>query len=103
MLTLIFQISDSFILSAPCDKPDYPALIAVSIKAIQISHALLNMGLLVRGGIAVGKAYCTDVNIFGSAYLDAYEAKQKTAITPRILRHKSAEEELKRFVSENRT
>jgi hypothetical protein len=92
------QISDSFILSAPQEKlPNYSGLIAVSIKAIQISHALLKMGFLVRGGIAVGDTYRTKSNIFGASYQNSYQTEQ-IARSPRILLHESAVDELEYLV-----
>lgn len=90
------QISDSFIITAPCSKTTdkLPTLIAVSIKAIQIYQALLSIGLGVRGGIAVGNLFVKDKNIFGSAFTDAYETESVKAIYPRILLHQSAVTEL---------
>jgi len=88
------HISDSFIITAPClDNQKIPALYAVSIKAIQIFQVLLSIGLSSRGGIAVGKLYIKDNNLFGSAFIDAYETEQK-AIYPRILLNEAAEKEL---------
>lgn len=90
------QISDSFIITAPCLKTTdkFPTLIAVSIKAIQIYQALLSIGLGARGGIAVGNLFVKDNNIFGSAFLDAYETESVKAIYPRILLHQTAVKEL---------
>lgn len=90
------QISDGFIITAPCSKTSVklPTLIAVSIKAIQIYQALLSIGLGARGGIAVGNLIVTDGNIFGSAFLDAYETESVKAIFPRILLHHTAVKEL---------
>lgn len=88
-----FNASDSFFISAPVlKKPtSYPALIAVSIKSIQIAQALVKMGLLVRGGIAVGnihRVYVNDDNgkpnnIMGTALNEAVEA-EKNANAPII-------------------
>jgi|GEM_PF-790416 len=90
------QISDSFIITAPCSKTTdkFPSLIAVSIKAIQIYQVLLSIGLGARGGIAVGNLFVKDSNIFGSAFLDAYETESVKAIYPRILLHQTAIYEL---------
>jgi hypothetical protein len=87
------HISDSFILSAPISSdahPGYSGLVAVSIKAIQLSHQLLGMGFLLRGGISVGNVYRTPKNIFGTGYQDAYNTEAYCAATPRILFHQSA-------------
>ena len=91
--------SDSIVVSAPIsDKSPYPALIAVSIKSIQIAHALLDMGFLVRGGIAVGNAYCTDSNIVGTGFQEAVKEDKEN---PRIVLTKSAEQELKKLKNED--
>ena len=86
------SFSDSIVVSAPLEvKGSYPALIAVSIKAIQISHSLLDMGLLVRGGIAVGNAYQTNSNILGTGYQEAVKMDKGA---PQITLAESAEKEL---------
>jgi hypothetical protein len=90
--------SDSIVVSAPIsDKSTYPALIAVSIKAIQIAHAFLDMGFLVRGGIAVGNVHRTDSNILGTGF---QEAVKEDKGNPRIVLTKSAEQELKKLKNE---
>jgi hypothetical protein len=91
------QISDSFVLSAPIDaegRANYSGLVAVAIKAIQLAHQLLDMGFLLRGGIAVGSVYRTPTNIFGSGYQNAYETENNLANTPRVLLHQSAVDRL---------
>jgi len=86
--------SDSIVVSAPVtDGTSFHALTAVSIKAIQIAHALLDMGFLVRGAIAVGNVYRTDSNIFGTGYQKAVEA-EKEECYPRIVLAESAEQVL---------
>jgi hypothetical protein len=93
----IIHISDSFVLSAPINnenRPGYSGLVGVAIKTIQLAHQLLDMGFLLRGGIAVGSAYRTPTNIFGTCYQNAYETESCRAKTPRILLHQSAVERL---------
>ena len=93
--------SDSIVVSAPIsDKSPYPALIAVSIKSIQIAHALLDMGFLVRGGIAVGNVHRTDSNILGTGFQEAVE-REKTTNHPQIVLTESAEQELKKLKNED--
>ncbi len=90
--------SDSFVVSAPVsDKSTYPALIAVSIKAIQIVHSLLDMGFLVRGAIAVGNAYRTASNILGTGFQEAVE-REKTTKHPQIVLTESAKEALDKLI-----
>ena len=85
--------SDSFVVSAPVLKESsYPALIAVSIKSIQIAHALLDMGFLIRGALAVGNVYRTDSNILGMGFQEAVKSEKDTE-NPRIVLTESAEQE----------
>ncbi|EQD48940.1 hypothetical protein B1A_13872, partial [mine drainage metagenome] len=80
------SISDSFIVSAPISKDlTHPALVVVSMKAIQIAHALLDMGFLVRGAINVGNVYRTDSNILGTGYQDAVKFGDKSGDHPQIV------------------
>ncbi|THD10097.1 hypothetical protein B1806_09510 [Metallibacterium scheffleri] len=72
-------------------------MIAVSIKAIQIAHALLDMGFLVRGAVAVGNVYCTDSNILGTGYQEAVNG-EKAAHNPQIALTESAKQELDRLI-----
>jgi hypothetical protein len=90
----IIHVSDSFVLSAPiCNETyaGYSGMVAVAIKSIQLTHQLLKMGFLVRGGLAVGNVYRTESNIFGTAYQAAYEM-ERCATMPRVLFHRSAVE-----------
>ncbi|WP_215843662.1 hypothetical protein HHS34_007265 [Acidithiobacillus montserratensis] len=86
------SVSDSIVISVPVHHrypQNYPALIAVSIKSIQITHALLEMGLLVRGAIAIGNVYRSDNNILGSGYQEAVDGENK-AVHPQIVLTASA-------------
>ena len=88
--------SDSFVVSAPVSKESsYPTLIAVSIKAIQIAHSLLNMGFLVRGAIAIGNVHRTDSNILGTGF---QEAVKEDKGNPRIVLTESAEQALNELI-----
>jgi hypothetical protein len=92
-------VSDSIIISAPvvydggANCSQGKGINVVTIKVIQIAQKLLEMGFLVRGGIAVGKAWHTTANVFGSAYIAAYQTEQR-AKHPCILLDKSAVESL---------
>jgi hypothetical protein len=64
-------ISDCIILSAPltsCDMPSYCGLSAIVMRAIQLSHCILQAGYLVSGGISVGRVWHKNSNILGPAY-----------------------------------
>lgn len=84
-------ISDSFIVSAPLSKINgYSGLVAVCIKTAQLAHKLLQLGFLVRGGVAVGKLHRDGISVFGTSYQNAYKTESDVAKVPRILLHDSA-------------
>ncbi len=58
------------------------------------AYALLSINLAARGGIAIGNLCIKDNNIFGTAFINAYETESVKAIYPRILLHESAINEL---------
>ena len=82
-------ISDSIILSAPLVHDKYDGMVTITLKAIAIAQKLLEMGVLVRGGIAVGNVRHELFNIFGTGYNSAYQAEQE-AKHPRIMLTKEA-------------
>lgn len=89
-------ISDSIILSAPLRTSlqgwsQYSGLDVIIMRAIQLTHMLLNSGYLIRGGISIGKVCHIDNNIVGSAYQDAYKLESK-ACMPRIILSAEAEQ-----------
>ena len=95
------SFSDSIVVSAPVSsKVGHPALIAVSIKSIQIAHALLDMGFLVRGAISQGNVYRTKSNILGTGFQEAVKA-EKNVRNPKIVLTKSAERALDELVEKN--
>ncbi len=79
-------ISDSIIISVPfkvlIDGVD--GLDILVVKCTEVSQKILELGLLVRGGISIGNVWHDEANIFGSGYIDAYET-EKTAKHPRIV------------------
>lgn len=85
-------ISDCIILSAPLsckEKPNYNGVDIVIMRAIQLSHFLLNEGYLTRGGISAGKLWHTETNIVGPAYQEAY-LLELNGNKPRIKIHDNA-------------
>jgi len=78
-------ISDSIILSVPLSHPpNFDGLGIVVAKTIEIAHKLLEMGFLLRGGIAIGSVWHDDRNIFGTGYISAVNG-EKSADHPRIV------------------
>jgi hypothetical protein len=76
-------ISDSIILSAPLtvrfdQVKNYSGLEILVMRCIQVSHALLDEGYLVRGGIAIGPLWHSRSNIVGPAYQEAYALESGT-------------------------
>lgn len=93
--------SDCIAVTAPVkEKAPYPSIVAVSIKAIQIAHSLLDMGFLTRGAIAVGNVHITDSNILGilgTGFQEAVNAEKKAG-NPKIVLTESAEKTLKELI-----
>lgn len=68
-------ISDAIILSAPLSDrsvASYNGLEVLVMRCIQLTQHFLQSGYLLRGGIAVGKAWHEKSNIVGPAYQEAY-------------------------------
>jgi hypothetical protein len=68
-------ISDSIIFSAPLLHGTYDGLAILVAKSIQIAHKVLETGYLLRGALSVGSAWHTGTNIFGTAYIDAWQTQ----------------------------
>lgn len=57
-------------------------------EVLGLVHAqieLANLGVLVRGGIALGDVYSSEDKVFGPAMVRAYELESKYALYPRIV------------------
>jgi hypothetical protein len=72
--------SDSLVLSQR-GRVAVPLIIRVS----QLTMALLELDVLVRGGIAQGLMYHDDVVAFGPAVIEAYKLESKCAKFPRVI------------------
>ena len=81
----VTTFSDSAIISYPLSYDG--ALIHLIIDLIHMQMELLWLGILIRGGIAIGAAYHDSVNVFGPAMVEAYELESRKAIYPRIIMH----------------
>ncbi|MDP1776226.1 MAG: hypothetical protein Q8K94_06370, partial [Moraxellaceae bacterium] len=87
-------ISDCIILSAPLDDPNvknYSGLETVVMRAIQVTHRMLDAGYLLRGGISVGPLWHGDGNLVGPPYQEAY-LLEHNGNEPRIVLSPSAVE-----------
>lgn len=84
LIPKFIYISDCIILSAPLRSvhmSTYNGLNVVVMRAIQISHLLLDSGFILRGGIDVGEVWHGEDNIVGPAYINAYST-EKNLIPP---------------------
>jgi hypothetical protein len=50
-----------------------------------IAIKALNIGLLIRGGLTIGKLYHSEGVVFGEGMVDAYKLESRVAIYPRIV------------------
>ncbi|MFJ1269232.1 hypothetical protein ACD661_11760 [Legionella lytica] len=72
--------SDSLVMSMPTAD-----LIRIFSNLPKLITAFLERGILIRGGIYIGKLYHQDNVIFGPALNKAYQIESEEAIFPRIL------------------
>lgn len=75
--------SDNIVISYLTESPE--AEFSLIFDAMFLQLCLLYQGVLVRGGITVGRLYHSSNLIFGPALVRAYELESKYAIYPRIL------------------
>lgn len=77
------SFSDSVVRARPIDQPS-----AVFFELLDLLHAqgeLIGLGVLVRGGIALGDIANEDGRVFGPGFIAAYDLESKSAIYPRII------------------
>ena len=78
----VLQFSDSLVLST---APSVEALwFLVQHVRARVSN-VLHLGMLFRGGIAIGPVIHQGAMAFGPGYLEAYELKSRIAINPRVI------------------
>lgn len=93
------QFSDSFVLSVPAGNKYACALLVRALAVIQLQF-FFSLGMLMRGGIAVGKlAHERGGVLFGPAMNEAYELESKSAIYARVVSSPPAAELLKKALS----
>lgn len=59
-------------------------LIDAKMRAGYVASVALQAGMLIRGGLALGKLFHSDGVVFGDGLISAYELESKVAIYPRI-------------------
>lgn len=87
---VITQFSDSFVFSCPADNH---ASCSMLLKCVYLVHLIYycNLGMMVRGGISVGKLVHEEIGaLFGPAMNEAYALESKSAIYPRVVISKEA-------------
>lgn len=81
------SFSDSLVLTAPADFGGASNLL---VALILLTHRLLDMAYLVRGGVAVGQVWHKKNLVFGPGLINAYDLEVGTAVYPRIVFSDSA-------------
>lgn len=81
-------ISDGFVLAVKTtgDSTDDICYLLETISWLS-QHFLIDAGVLVRGGVALGNLYVGENLIFGEALVKAYTIESKEAIYPRVVVH----------------
>jgi hypothetical protein len=90
---IVRAFSDSIVRIVPLDNADEPLsdfdleseIVHELIDLCGAQFDLLSLGILVRGGFAIGDIYWDDHQIFGPALIEAYDLESKTAVYPRIV------------------
>lgn len=91
------NFSDSLILSANCTCDGlWSVLLCIKELALQ----LLELGLLIRGGVTIGKIHHDEQSVFGTGVNDAYRLESKVAKYPRIVLGQAAIEAACRYARE---
>jgi hypothetical protein len=89
----VAAFSDNLVVSLPVPhEPKFSDIIDADICLIiiqeivaEMCEAALGLGLLVRGGVAVGSLYHNGGVVFGRALVEAYELESRDAIYPRVV------------------
>lgn len=79
----VTTFSDSIVISYPANKHDGLFLLLINIIHLQLELGAL--GIMIRGGIAIGDVYHDGRMIFGPAMNDAYALESKMAVYPRVV------------------
>ena len=75
--------SDSIVISASADRGS--GMLRFFHKVSEVCLALIRMGVLTRGGIAVGNIFQNESVVFGPAMIEAYVLESRVARVPRIV------------------
>ncbi|EQB94185.1 hypothetical protein GA8_18390, partial [Geobacillus sp. A8] len=78
----IRQFSDSIVLSS---KYSIDNAVKIIEAAAQVQYSMIINGILVRGGIAIGRHYTNGDIVYSQALVEAYYIESKYARFPRIV------------------
>jgi hypothetical protein len=90
--TEIKMFSDNVCLSEQYDPSDGFAadnIFSLCFNIMVNQYDLFIEGYPMRGGIAVGHYYSSDITILGDALTDAYRVESQDAIVPRVVAHRT--------------
>ena len=79
----VTTFSDSIIISYPANKEDGLFLLLINIIHLQLELGAL--GIMIRGGIAIGGVYHDGRMVFGPAMNEAYMLESRRAVYPRVV------------------
>jgi hypothetical protein len=78
----VTQFSDSIILALPYNPAEFSAVVD---RVAILQQALLQDGILSRGGLSYGKHYSDEEFIFSDALIRAYKIERDRALFPRVV------------------
>jgi len=95
--------SDNIVFAIECNKDNFAINLRylISILLLFQKCALVECGLLMRGGICVGDLYLDDVFICGKGLVEAHALEEKIAIYPRILLRREIAHAIKEIMPNN--
>lgn len=78
----VTQFSDSILIAHPYDSEKFAGVVE---HVANLQRALLEDGILSRGGLSYGKHFSDEEFIFSDALIRAYKIEQDRAIFPRVV------------------
>ena len=81
----VSTFSDSAVISYPLHSNS--SLFYLLIDVIHLQLMLGTIGVMIRGGIAIGDCYHDEKIVFGPAMNEAYRLENKVALWPRVVTH----------------
>jgi hypothetical protein len=94
------SFSDSLVLSSEVSIKGWLNHI---LALILLTHRLLDLGILIRGGTTIGKLYQKGNIVLGTALVDSYKIESEISNYPRILISNKALENLKTIEEEEKS